>query len=514
MHSKSNNTPARKYAKGMGEAVANRTINRKIRRKLKTPEVKTITLPRRDDISLDKQLAEYCLSNGYVISGHLVTSGDDQNVDIEISIVEKDDTEHWKDVAKRVAKGNTLMHPADMDEEYPKMLHHLRQASVLMSGRHLQHGDETQPTRPGEVYTNCSTSAMSFLTFLLLLSGSGVGRSYDDDMMVVDWGNLPIIVPVIDTHHADCLSGEITALDRRAAKHLYANRAIFVHEVEDSREGWAKSLEAMEIAAYKGTLRDSVMIIDFSKVRPRGSPILGMQNRPASGPGPLIGAIKNVALLREAGMEPWRSAMYADHYLAECVLVGGARRAARMATKTWRDRNVIDFINVKRPLEFYDKTGEEIVDIKKTQAPQGFLWSSNNSVTVDEEFWRHVENAERGVHSHDPYQDEEQEHAYRVFKAICEASYYDGTGEPGLINQDKLTQKNEGFEVYADGEFAGSSKYKLDEGTLALAKELANVVIRKKHCQITNPCGGDHSQHARWLLCDRRCRSLPCADRR
>lgn len=490
MPTKSTKTPARKYAKGMGEAVANRTINRKIRRKLKTPELKTITLPRRDDISLDKQLAEYCLSNGYVIDSHLVTSGDDQNVDIEISIVEKDDVENWKDVAKRVAEGNTLMHPADKEVEYPKMLHHLRQASVLMSGRHLQHGDETQPSRPGEVYTNCSTSAMSFLTFLLLLSGSGVGRCYDDDMMIVDWGNLPIIVPTIDGHHADCLSGEITALDRRAAQHLYSNRDIFVHEVEDSREGWAKSLEAMEIAAYKGNLRESVMIIDFSKVRPRGSPILGMQNRPASGPGPLIGAIKNVAQLREAGMEPWRAAMYVDHYVAECVLVGGARRAARMATKTWRDKNVIDFVNVKRPLEFYDKSGEEIVEIKKTKSPQGFLWSSNNSVTVDSEFWRLVNADWHDVLHNWSYEDrKEAEHAKNVFNAICEASYFDGTGEPGLINQDMLTQKNEGFEVHEDGRFAGSSKYQLDEGTLNLAKDLSSVVLAKKHSQITNPCG-------------------------
>jgi cysteine sulfinate desulfinase/cysteine desulfurase-like protein len=44
----------------------------------------------------------------------------------------------------------------------------------------------------------------------------------------------------------------------------------------------------------------------------------------------------NVAKLRDAGMAPWRAAMYADHYVAECVLVGGARRAACPAT--CRDR--------------------------------------------------------------------------------------------------------------------------------------------------------------------------------
>ena len=62
----------------------------------------------------------------------------------------------------------------------------------------------------------------------------------------------------------------------------------------------------------------------------------------------MMTAIQNMAKLRDAGMSPWRAAMYADHYVAECVLVGGARRAARMATKTWRDKNVLDFIEVKR----------------------------------------------------------------------------------------------------------------------------------------------------------------------
>jgi hypothetical protein len=92
---------------------------------------------------------------------------------------------------------------------------------------------------------------------------------------------------------------------------------------------------------------------------------MGMQGRPASGPGPLMGAIAKIAKLRDAGMAPWRAAMYADHYAAECVLVGGARRAARMATKHWRDRPCST----------------------SSRSSAAAFWSSNNSVTVDEEFW-------------------------------------------------------------------------------------------------------------------------------
>lgn len=324
---------------------------------------------------------------------------------------------------------------------------------------------------------NCSTAASTFLSFYLLLNGSGVGRSYDNDMIKANLNNLPITVCAIDMMHKDAQSGEINALDLRTVKHLYAGRQIEVFEVPDSREGWAKSLEKMEYLAFLGTKRDTVLVLDFSKVRPRGSPIGGMQGRPASGPGPMMTAISNMAKLRDAGMDAWRAAMYADHYVAECVLVGGARRAARMATKTWRDKNVLDFVQVKRG---------------------GFLWSSNNSVTVDEEFWTAVKKveSESNIHGLTPEQlfdegliEQIELHAHKVFNALCEAAYHDKTGEPGIISVDKLTWSDDGIETLLDGDFAESARYKLDRETLGLTAALAKAWSECKYKVITNPCG-------------------------
>ena len=457
-------TPARRYTKGMGQAVADRTINRKVLHKLRNPEVLKIKIQYHENISLNDEIDLYCKNKGYIIS-HYETLEQDKELNktltVALHITAKQEMEHWKDVAFRVAHGNTMLHEKDADAEFIKMHHHLRQASLLMSGRHLQHGDETQITRNMEVFTNCATSAMSFLKFYLLLNGSGVGRSMDDELMLVDYKNLPIVVPVIDGTHADVLSGEISErLERRTAEHMYKFKTIHYFEVPDSREGWAKAIEKMEVMAFEKKHKNSVLMLDFSKVRPRGAPIGGMQNRPASGPGPLILAIEKIAKLREAAMEPWRAAMFADHYLAECVLVGGARRAARMATKTWRDSTIFDFINLKRG---------------------GFLWSSNNSVTVDAEFWNYVNNPAIETHM--------AKHARKVFNAITEAAYYDGTGEPGLINQDKLTHNDSGFNGYLDGQFAESKKYKLDSETLELTKLLAIVAKDMQYQQITNPCG-------------------------
>lgn len=463
------NTPARNFAVGIGEAVAARTISRKI--EVPCPlYYEVIEIPRMDDVSLDSEIAAYCKSKGLVAKEYDVLEGDDLSVTVKLHVTDLIKTEEWSDVAMRVALGNSMLEPNMIrrEEELHRMNHHLRQASVLMSGRHLQHGDETQPTRNQEVFTNCATAALTFLNFYLLLNGSGVGRAYDDEMMKVDWANMPITIPVIDQTHQDAQSGEIVALDDRTARHIYAGRTIRCFRVPDSREGWAKAIEVMERTAFKKNFRNDVLIIDFSDVRPRGAPIAGMQNRPASGPGALMIAIKNIAGLRDAGMAPWRSTMYADHYAAECVLVGGARRAARMATKYWKDKTVLDFIQVKRG---------------------GFLWSSNNSVTVDEEFWKLVRADDEDL----MYESEETRklanHAKCVFDAICESSYHDGTGEPGLINVDKLTWNSEGVEELFDGKFAESAKYKLDDETLELTAELAKAFANGQTSVITNPCG-------------------------
>lgn len=496
-------TPARSYHPGMGQAVADRTINRKIKTAVKADTVITFELPRNDGTALDDQVRAYAKAQGYGIDEFFIDDGDDVTVSGWFVPTHKIEMETWADVAGRVSFGNASLDPrieyavkgmmsvsseALFDKERLRMDHHLRQASLLMSGRHLQHGDETQRERPGEVFTNCATSATTFLLFYLLLNGSGVGRAYDDAMIQADLNNMPIVVPVIEDGrnkpkpaHPDVsrglISGYITARD---AEHLYAGRTITVFHVPDSREGWAKAFEIIERMAFEGR-REEVLLLDFSGVRESGAPIGGMQGRPASGPGPLMGAVASMAKIRDAGMPPWRAALYADHYAAECVLVGGARRAARMATKTWRDRSVLDFIAVKKG---------------------GFLWSSNNSITIDQEF----RDAVGKLHGLCPAGDdgldvrlkilvltgqatEDEAHAYRVLRAAAYASYHDQTGEPGFINQDKLTNKVEGLDAYLDGLIAESSRFKLDAGTLPLMKALVVACAALGWPMITNPCG-------------------------
>ncbi len=369
--------------------------------------------------------------------------------------------ETWEEVAERVAKGNTSLlkkfgHKFDKHgkQDYELLKKHISNGSILMSGRHLQHGDETQLGRNMEVFTNCSTASSSYILFYLLMNGSGVGRPYDDDMCVVDWDNMPNVRCVIDDSHADFVWGTDESV--RDARHKYGDLdreedGVHWFEVPDSREGWAQAVEMVEMMAFEKKYRDDILILDFSKVRPKGAPIKGMQNRPSSGPKPLMNAIQKMTTIKGASLSPWKQAMFADHYLAECVLVGGARRSARIATKTWTDSEIFDFINIKRG---------------------GFLWSANNSVAVDDKFWKQRTN-----------------HAKKVLDSIMEASYNDGTGEPGFVNQHRLVQNDDGYEGYQDGKYAQSQKYQPMKRTEKMLARIARNAGSKVFSQIPNPCG-------------------------
>lgn len=364
---------------------------------------------------------------------------------------ENGELETWGEVAHRVAYGNTSLDnkPGDFElsKDFEILKKHISNGSLLMSGRHLQHGDDTQLGRNMEVFTNCSTAATSFLLFYLLLNGSGVGRAYDDDLCIVDWDNAPNCKFVLSSTHPDFEWGVDQSLEEAQKK--YKNAEFIT--VGDSREGWAKVAEAIETLAYEGTHADRVIVFDFSQVRPKGSLIRGMQDRPASGPKPTMKAFENVMSIKGTGMKPWEQALWVDHYLAECVLVGGARRSARMATKNWQDEDILDFIKIKQG---------------------GYLWSANNSITVDKEFWK-----------------QDTDEKKNILETALRASYFDGTGEPGFINQDKLVQDNTNIDEFINGDFVGSNKYKLEIPSKNLMMHLLKIAQKKEFTQITNPCG-------------------------
>lgn len=356
--------------------------------------------------------------------------------------------ETWKDVAARVAAGN-----ASLDtffDDTVELRNHMERATILMSGRHLQHGDNTQKFRNQEVFTNCSTAMTSATLFYLLLNGSGVGRSYDDAMMTVDWRNMPEVITVLSRHHKDWEKGWTTPEDAELVCEQLG-RKVIRFRVPDSREGWSQAVEKLETLTWTGNFKDHSLILDFSDVRPEGSPIGGMQSRPASGPIPLMQALNRVHAVKiHEGWAPWRQAMQVDHELAECVLVGGARRSARIAVKHWMDPQILDYIKVKN---------------------QGGLWSANNSVGVDQDFWYLLK--------HD------SPRAVRIFREICQQSY--GNGEPGILNLHLLQAGEQRPTVDEIMDVGG--KFEISDLARGMREELAHIIQKIPFWVIVNPCG-------------------------
>ena len=393
------------------------------------------------------------------------------------TVFRPEDNEDWGKVADRVAAGNmSLAYRAGFGDkvEEQRLRNAIASGAMLTSGRHLQHGDGDQYTRGQEVYTNCATAITSFAKFLLLLHGSGVGRSYDDDLIVVDWAQAPDILLYLSPEHKDHYR---QAPERFAAEfgipvsgisdfvaremlgtltNLHAGATIL--PVEDSREGWAKALEVWESMAFA---RDNKypLILDSSYVRPAGAPIAGMQNRPASGPLSLMRAFMNVRrevveVARRERMPLWEQNLRVDHLFSVEVQVGGARRSARMSTKDWRDPDILKFVRIKS---------------------EGGLWSSNNSIMVDKEFWDEVR---KGVSL-----------AKDIFGAATEGAYRNG--EPGFINADKLEDNANGNArlrpVDHNGSSFGNSRYKVD-AAVPLLCELTRRAQTTRYPGVTNPC--------------------------
>ena len=423
------------------------------------------------------------------------------------TVFRPEDGECFGRVADRVAAGNMSLlsrplSPAERDEQ-ARLRNAIATGALITSGRHLQHGDADQASRNMEVFTNCATAIASFAKFYLLLNGSGVGRAYDDELMAVDWSQAPEILLYLSPAHRDyprtdadlrhfaaelSIMADPEQVADPACVHGWIARELLVdpgqapagaivHQVADSREGWAKALELLESMAFAGAC-DRRVVFDLSAIRPRGAPIRGMQGRPASGPISMLRALLNIrrhvvapARARGVALPLWEQAMLVDHYLSVEVQVGGARRAARMATKNWRDPGIIRFIRCKS---------------------EGGLWTANNSVMVDREFWQRVEQATALVaDAVAPEQiDPLSRHALDVFEEATRCAYING--EPGLINGDRLEDHRTGSAwekpVHTDGRDFRSARYQVDLAAPLLA-ELSSRANGARFPVTTNPCG-------------------------
>jgi hypothetical protein len=372
--------------------------------------------------------------------------------------------------------------------------------------------------------------------------------------MMVDWSEQPELILVLDKEHPDyeaphqdqahMWSDEfLTPEEAHELAHKRSEEGLTgrFHTVGDSREGWAKAVEMFENATFRRSQGESALdylILDFSEVREKGAPIRGMQNRPASGPVPLMHGLRKVTELKDQGLPAWESNLIVDHELAAIVAVGGVRRAARIAVKNWRDEGIFDYIEFKRKLE--------------NRTPFGlYYWSSNNSIGVDEEFWSAVQKGRRLLEARgesiddyvtedvigykttfdvyeekpdnpvNPWTDEpldveeitgavydliEDDHpiatklseserrALNVYIASTACSFFDRTGEPGFINLDQLSDNRDGLEEMLEAlidnpdDVIGYGQFTLSSTSQEMYHDLGEKALKKQYPFLVNPC--------------------------
>jgi hypothetical protein len=325
-----------------------------------------------------------------------------------------------------------------------------RRGILPTSGRHLQHmiAGATANLR-GEKLTNCSTALFSWVKFFLLMQGSGVGRSYASELMTANWAQLPSLTLTLGCDHPDARGRTLYMGCPWAPPDK-------ILRVADSTEGWADLVAELEMAAIKRDSFDQHWLVIFDEVRCEGTPIRGQQNRPASGPIPLMHAIEKVATLRgQHDMFLFEQAMRVDHWLSECVQLGGIRRSARIACKPWDDprAEVERFIVIKQ---------------------DGDLWSANNSILATAEFWEDA----------------------GLVELLAAQSYRNG--EPGIINVDRMANNLDkvhtvrGYDLQHPNAERGGYSGAFGAGETWWTTEIARMIAvaqAHRYPLIVNPCG-------------------------
>jgi len=329
------------------------------------------------------------------------------------SRVKEDGTrESWAETVLRVVNGNAAFVDEKFIEPYErtKLFHLLFSFKFLPGGRHLW---ATGTSR--SFISNCFTAVFDpddfsrhfTFTFARLMEGGGIGSSYSD----MHFKKYRPISHEVELHIVcSPQHGDYEELQSELSTE-YSDEWFGTSIIPDSREGWTEALE-MVLRAHIDR-NGEPLVLDVSQIRPKGS-LLKSFGGTASGPLALLLLLKrtNQFLNSYQGRKPdWKLAMAIDHEIARAVVAGGNRRSSLLASKSWRDPEIIDFI-----------------DIKNTEDGTGNFWTMNISVEVDADFWK----------IHRKGKGKDYTYVNKLLDLISKGMARDG--EPGLINRTKMEE--------------------------------------------------------------------------
>lgn len=328
--------------------------------------------------------------------------------------------ETWPETVLRVVNGNCDL----VDEKYieenerEELFDLILNFKAIPGGRHLWLGGVTgRPFHFNCLSAGWPTNVTEHFTFLFdqLMTGAGVGTNYSNRFFdhINVWPKIQNIYFVCTEDHKDYEALKPLLSDR------YSSNWPGSYTVIDSREGWVEALRILLNKHFQ--LNDSPfvtrnytdLVFDFSGIRPKGVRIKTFGGV-SSGPIALMTMLREINTLLNGTNSRLNSLglMTIDHMIAKAVIAGNVRRSARLAIKSWKDYDIMDFINCK-------KNGTE-------------HWTSNISVEIDEDFFKAWK--------------EKDKDAKQIMDAIVKGMLKNG--EPGFFNLSKH-QEGELEEVYS-----------------------------------------------------------------
>lgn len=376
--------------------------------------------------------------------------------------------ESWPDTVTRVVDGNLAfvdpshIEPGEREDLYNLLLNR----QLIPAGRHLW-----VTGVPGRSFTqNCHVAGFETgfadhcgFVFSELMKGGGVGANYSSRYLSALTPLSSVAVRfTCSEEHADFDS----LLPLLGGNQLFDPREEIYYRIEDSREGWVKSLEMLLTYAANGG--NVTLMFDVSDVRCKGTPIKGFGGT-ASGPLPLITLLQEVSKLISSNhgsplvVTPEVS-MTIDHLIASAVIAGNVRRSARMSILHWNDPSIEWFLQCKS-----DHLNH---------------WSTNISVEIDQDFFKELL--------------DEKSWASFVYEQVIDGMLRDG--EPGFYNSG-LASRGERTHIGATnpcGEMPLESWESCNLGHINLAhgtdedhqrafRLMARFLIRATFCDIQDP---------------------------
>ena len=154
-------------------------------------------------------------------------------------------------------------------------------------------------------------------------------------------------------------------------KTIPATKTIYI-VIDDSREGWIKSLQYLLNAYFRG---ESMPIFDYSKIRGKGKPIKSFGGE-ASGPGPLIKLHEDITTLLDKKIGKTLSITDITdimNMIGVCVVAGNVRRTAEIAFGDYDSEEY-------RRLKDYQWDNETKTYIGSNAQRADYGWTSNNSI--------------------------------------------------------------------------------------------------------------------------------------